>query len=153
MPPTRCRVNPTPKKSTLGNHATKAILCHSNPQEIIARDEEGNGKWQQCTATLKKSHQGKRKATIFGKHLNDESTSDEDVQYKCRAKFVLPSPPRQDIRALQRSSRRPDCTLFGPFRAMVYTGYFFCQNCQFYEDALTSGTCSKIKRDSRRFQC
>jgi hypothetical protein len=125
MPPKLFNVTPTPKKSLPGT------------RKVTGSDST-------TTATPKKSHRGKRKATIFGKHLNDESTSKEDVHYKCRAKFIPPSPPRQDIRSLRHSSRRPDCTLFGPFRAMVYTGYFFCQNCQFYKDALTSGTCSKI---------
>ena len=35
----------------------------------------------------------------------------------------------------------------------MYAGYFFCSNCKLYQDAVSSGTASRVNRKSKHFKC
>jgi hypothetical protein len=105
-----------------------------------------------CAASSTTKAKGKRKA-IFGRGLNNESPSPENVTVRKRAEFIPPSPPRASVHSLRRTKEKPTCLLFGPDRESLYNGYFFCSNCKFYEDAISSGGYSKkLSRDSKRFR-
>jgi hypothetical protein len=54
---------------------------------------------------------------------------------------------------LRRSGEKPTCLLFGPLREAVYNEFLFCANCTAYEDVLSSGSSTRIKRDLRRYKC
>ena len=45
------------------------------------------------------------------------------------------------------------CTDFGALRHDRYSGYWFCNHCRLYEDALLSGTGSRIDPNGRRYRC
>ena len=109
-------------------------------------------KSRNSTPTVKKGSRGKQKA-IFARELNECTPSPEEVHIPHRQRFVPPSPNRAQIRALRRSGEKPSCLLFGPFREFVYAGYFICSNCKLYEDAVSSGTASRVNRKSKRFKC
>jgi len=58
----------------------------------------------------------------------------------------------------KRRSRRgtnPTCTDFGVLqkRLILYPSAFFCSNCEWYENQVTSGGGNRISRDSRYFAC
>jgi hypothetical protein len=40
-----------------------------------------------------------------------------------------------------------------PYEKHCTLGFFFCSNCKSYEDAVSSGTATKLRKDSRHFCC
>jgi hypothetical protein len=92
---------------------------------------------------------GRRTKVVYGRELNAESPSPKSVHNRSWPKYVPPSPPCATIRSLCHSGKKPSCLLFGHHHESLYTGYFFCSDCKHFENAVTSGTASKIKRDSK----
>jgi hypothetical protein len=58
------------------------------------------------------------------------------------------------IRSALRTKKPLTCLLFGIHRETLYPDYFFCSNCKFFEDRLSSGTVHGLsKRNSKRNKC
>ena len=65
-----------------------------------------------------------------------------------------PTPPDPTKHAETRLTRSgsPTCSHFGPLRRERYPGYFFCTNCDWFDENEALGG-NKSKRSSKRFEC
>ena len=64
-----------------------------------------------------------------------------------------PSTPEQDTPRANTRSQHPSCSNFGPYRHQIYPGYFFCEECKWWDDIQASGGNNRAKRDSAKFRC
>jgi len=58
-------------------------------------------------------------------------------------------------RRSQRGGTNPTCIHFGvgPKRLILYPTGYFCRNCEWYEDQISSGGGNRIKCDSHKYGC
>ena len=64
-----------------------------------------------------------------------------------------PTPPNPANSTVVTRSSHPTCSHFGPLRNQIYPGYFFCQNCKWWDDNVRSGCTGNAKRTSQKFRC
>jgi len=102
----------------------------------------------------KRHKTNKTRKVIFGRALDQQSSSPLNVvMTRQHPRFIPNSPPHSIICSLRRSADTSTCSLFGPHHEIIYNGFIFYASFKSYDDCVSSGYGTRVKRNSTSFKC
>ena len=102
----------------------------------------------------KRQKTNKTRKVIFGRALDQQSSSPLNVvMTRQHPRFIPNSPPHSIICSLRRSADTSTCSLFGPHHEIIYNGFIFYASFKSYDDCVSSGYGTRVKRNSTSFKC
>jgi hypothetical protein len=126
-------------------------------KEIRHKPEDYGRFWHQNRGSNnQQGHSIRNETTAAVTRQQNEKQNENKKKKASPPTFTIPESPQEEQEVGQRMLRssNPTCLHFGKNRRTKYPGFFFCQNCEWWEmDSQDPSVKNHIKRESKKYSC